>query len=427
MATVGDSPSENSERERPSVPTEEGTRCAGDKRKAASKMEQTAKRRKKIEFARLQKIRILQNRMFLPGQRPTNFVEEKLHEKGIEKKYHGKLRALRTGPLTSEEREKLRQIAKPTTNYVCRTASTEAGRHGGDLNIFSNASNGYTDTEIILPAVETNEDYRGYQRIEDLSRGDLIDMVGNHLMWLDLAGDGFMSYSLDIVMTLWHGLGRLHRGEEDAALGFYDRRRMERVDRELSPLFHALDLYDAVGVWDWEGWDARHRNDKLRPRKFTQELLSHGPVVITDKRFRPALISKLIADGLYKIFPEFEIPVGTKAGGLYGGQVYFRKCGYPAKLGPVYAKGLRLLYSYDDCAETEIMTPEKLATIQKVARNHMNIPADTDAESVEPHLHIFLQYLTLRKKAKGDPVIMEWIRQHYTGKQSWPPRMLNQY
>jgi hypothetical protein len=72
--------------------------------------------------------------------------------------------------------------------------------------------------------------------------------------------------------------------------------------------------------------------------KFTQEYLSHGPVLYTDSVYKQARIDDLIKDGLYEIFPEFEAPGDHIRAGLYTLQVICRKAGYPPAKGIIRSR-----------------------------------------------------------------------------------------
>jgi hypothetical protein len=184
---------------------------------------------------------------------------------------------------------------------------------------------------------------------------------------------------------------------------------------ENPPCYIVLWISTLFGVPKWAGWGL---NDitKLHPRKFTQELLSHGPVLISDTTLKQASIGDLINDGLFKIFSEFDTPGDHKRAGLYTLQVVYRKIGYPPET-PHDAtnRAAGPIYSYENCARQVPMTEELLETVRKVTLNFRARPKGVDVETLEPPLHAFIGFLTFEKRQKEDPVFMEWIKKHYKG------------
>lgn len=74
------------------------------------------------------------------------------------------------------------------------------------------------------------------------------------------------------------------------------------------------------------------------------------------------------------------------------------------------------MYSYDSCRRSVSLTTDILNLVRKITLNFFNIPTGEDASTLEPPLHILLQFLTLLKRDKSDPVLMAWIKEHYDGK-----------
>lgn len=68
---------------------------------------------------------------------------------------------------------------------------------------------------------------------------------------------------------------------------------------------------------------------------------------------------------------------------------------------------------------TAPFTVELLELVQKVTRNFMNpsyYDDDEDNPTIEPHLHVFLSYLTFEKRPRDDPIFNQWIEDHYSAK-----------
>lgn len=312
---------------------------------------------------------------------------------------------------TGVQKTRLEAAKTMGPNYLGRTASKISGRM---FNKYSHRSNGWTSSRILMPAADVYEHEEVHDAITDLTQGDLVYMLGQHLIWNDIHSDEFLSYSKDPLFLVVHALNRAHGGEGDVTIQFFDRRRAKAWDGSRAAFYSALELYDIFEVPKWHGWKANNL-DKLHPRKFTQELLSHGTIVLDqESRLKQAPLRDLIRDGLFKIFPELEVPQDQERAGLYTGQVVFRRIGYPPS--GVEVKKFPRLYSYAHCARHVAMTEELLETVRKVTLNFIQLPEGGDAAQVEPPLHIFLCFLTFHKRERRDAAFLAWIKARYTGK-----------
>lgn len=242
------------------------------------------------------------------------------------KSYEADLAKLSKDPPTQQQIAELDRSATTGPNFMGRTASTTRGANFGD---YHNKTNGYTAHDILLPAADSRKKSNcSHQHLADLTQGELKYMTGNHLIWKDLKADEFLSYSQDPLFLVVHGLRRHHEGQGNVTIQFLDRRQAKTPDGRAANFYNALDIYTAFEVPIWSGWGSTD-NIKLHPRKFTHEYLTHGPVLTSDTVFKQAHMKDLIADGLYKIFPDFEAPEDHKRSGLYTLQVVHRKIGYP--------------------------------------------------------------------------------------------------
>jgi hypothetical protein len=124
-----------------------------------------------------------------------------------------------------------------------------------------------------------------------------------------------------------HALRRYHQDQGNVTIQFLDRRKAKTPDGSPAKFFSAFDIYTIYNVPKWPGW-GHTDHIKLQPRKFTQEYLTHGPVLTPDTILKQARVEDLIADGLYEMFPEFEAPEDHKRSGLYTLQVVHHKIGY---------------------------------------------------------------------------------------------------
>lgn len=149
----------------------------------------------------------------------------------------------------------------------------------------------------------------------------------------------------------------------------------------------------------------------------TQESLTHGPVKLDDPRFKQAPIQDLVCDGPYKLIPVSEIRRGHKPAGLYSLQVVLRThCFPPPDRDERPSEIFPRIYSYNNCSRAWPVTKDYLKTAQKVARNFMNTAESAHLNRQEPQLHVFLFFLSFYKRIEKDPVLIEWIQEHYSSK-----------
>jgi len=332
----------------------------------------------------------------------------KLKIRDKSKSYTDNLRALSKDPSTLDQVYALSEAKLRAPNFLGRTASLTSGTRFKQ----SNKSNGSTTQDILMPAADTDKEYDQHTALIDLSQGEIIYMTGHHLAWADLHGDEFLSYSNNILFLLAHALGRANRGEGGVTIQFLDCRKARTTDGVRTGFYHALDLYTIFGVPKWPGWRGQHIT-KLHPRKFTHEFLSHGTVCSHDPTLKQARLEDLIRDGLYQIFPPFQTPEDHKEVGLYEIQVIYRQRGYQRRQERINEKNPPI-YSYDDCPYMKAMDIEELQTVRKVNLNFRHLTTESESIEVEPHLHIFIKFLTLWKRQPADPVFTQWIKQRYT-------------
>lgn len=335
---------------------------------------------------------------------PRHILDEAILEHWDNKEYRESLKALPRDKPTAEQVEKLKRAELRSPNYLGRTASRTVGRN---FKKVKQPSNGFTSRDLLMPAADTKRDYGLNAQLTDLDQGEAAYDIGQHLVWNDPRGDQFLSYSIDLAFLLHHALNRYHEGQREVTVQYVDRRKASNAYGKPAAFYHALDLYEIYNVPGTKIWKGQSVT-KLYPRKFTQEYLTHGTITVSDNRIKPAPIERLVEKGLFVLFPELKVGNDHERAGLYEGQVAYRKIGFPP--GNVNVQRHPRIYSYTKCARTVPITVELLTLVQKITRCFM---VDKTAE---PLLHIFLHFLTLHKRPKGDPVFMEWIRTHYTGK-----------
>lgn len=338
---------------------------------------------------------------------PRNLIQEAVHTNYGNHVYKGALQQLSTEKPNAHQLQKLEHAGCMGPNYLGRTASMSGGFR---FDIMKSSTNGFTTQTLMMPAADAHADQGMRAGIQDIPQGLLVYMGGHHLMWSDLSGDQLLSQTNDPLFMVTHALCRAHQNQSGTTLQFIDRRLAKDVNGQPAVFYPALDFYDAFRIPVSPIWNMP-AIIKLHPRKFTQEYLTHHMIRIEDTRFQQAPIEKLIEDGLHDIFPAFEVPEDHLRSGLYTSQVVFRKVGYPPDAAALREKQI---YSYDACATSTPVTVEFLGLVQKVTRNFMMIDKNTDRDTVEPHLHIFLCFLTFQKRPSNDSVLAEWLLAHYT-------------
>lgn len=239
-------------------------------------------------------------------------------------------------------------------------------------------------------------------------------MTGHHLAWADLDGDELLSYSTDMLFLIVHALGRFNRGQGGVTVQLLNRHKAKALDGAQAEFYPALDIFTIFEVPRWPGWTGQRRI-KLHPRKFTHEFLSHGVILCEDSTLKQSTLEDLIQDGLFEIFPPFDVPKDHKQVDLYTAQVIYRRIGYPPRF-PRIGESEPPIYSYDDCPLVKSMTIELLQTVRKVSLNFRHGEDGSNNVEAEPPLQAFIGFLTFEKRQPADPVFKNWIKQHYTGK-----------
>ncbi|KAM0712160.1 hypothetical protein Q7P37_011254 [Cladosporium fusiforme] len=374
------------------------------------------------------------------GTKPQNLIQEKMREEAKYIRSEERRLQKRAGPLSlslqveldgwkakhdstievfktlSDEKATDEQITSLNLakaggpNFLGRTASMTRGCKFGQ---YHRRTNGMTAHDVLLPSADVRKGYVSHQHMTDLSQGELKYMIGNHLMWKDLKGDEFLSYSKDALFLVVHTLRRHHEDQGDVTIQILDRRKAKTLSGDPAAFYNALDMYTTFEVPKWSGWSG------WADSKFTQEFLTHGPIFYGDPMLKQARVRDLIRDGLYDIFPDFEAPENHKRAGLYTLQVVLRKIGYPPPESRTDGQEAHI-YSYDECSRIVPMTAELLGIVRKVTLNFSNIPLIPDGYAsqadpdFQPSLHIFISFLTFEKRMRREPAFESWIKQHYT-------------
>ncbi|KAK6428596.1 hypothetical protein LTR95_015259 [Oleoguttula sp. CCFEE 5521] len=328
------------------------------------------------------------------------------------------LKSLPTEEISKDTMTQLAKLGSRGSPYVGRTVSTSTGHKPGNSKASKRRTNGHTAQDVLLPSAASRSN-QVPKSMDRMTVGDLIYILVNHLVWKDLEVDEFLSYSSDFLFLFIDALNRHSEKQGNVTIQIIDRR--ESVDKNDKPvpfwsaldLAKELDIYNPDYVWD------RYIEGDIHPRKFTHEYLSWGSLRYKNSTLLQANLADLIADGLYKLFPDFETPRGCGRVGLYQGQVRCRVIGYPSKEGARNATSpyLASLYSYTDCDKEDPMTVELLMLVRKLALRFgtkSNVGGYRLAGVGQPHLFVFLNLLAFHKRPARDPVFLSWITTHYS-------------
>ena len=340
---------------------------------------------------------------------PTDIIKLAMLQHAEGKPYRTSLGELPKEKPTAEQIDKLQRSMRMAPNYLCRTSSLTPGKRFHH----ENPTNGLTTKRMMMPAADLDLSFVIHDDIFDLNVGELIYVVAQHLIWMDLNCDELLSWSISTLFNVMHGLNRYNEGQGGTTILYVDTRRTKTRKGENANFIHALRLYEEFKVPMFHGWTQPIQSG-LKSRKFTQEYLSHGTIINDDRRFVQAKIATLVQSGLYDIFPDLRIPQGQKRTGLYGGLVLYRTIGYPPNEA---AKARKEIYSYEDCVREVPFTKEYLEKVRKITLSFMAKKqggVQATQATQEPHLHIFLSFLTFYKRKSRDHVLIEWIQAHYT-------------
>lgn len=388
-----------------------------DSLKTVTKVKAKGKQPKRPTKAKINASRWLERRMHdrllvrSPAalRSPRNIVAEKINKNRSNSRYSGALKSLSTDKINTEQLRILKAAARLGPNYMGRTASLTTGFRWTERG--KRATNGFTTSAVMMPAADTNDSQSLHDDISSFTQGQLLYMVGHHLIWTDAPSDEFLSYSKDFLFLVIHALGRHDEGQRGVSILLVDRKKAYDPSGQPASFYPALKVGTAVQVWGWNGWSDPQQG-ALKPRKFTHEFLSHGTILLRDHQFVQAPLESLIERGLFELFPHFDVADGFRRFGLYTSEVACRRAGFPPNDA---AKAQGNIYSYGRCAKEWPFDTNLLELVQDLARLFTATAADEDGNVREPHLHPFLGFLTFQKRPRRDSTFIAWMRNHYTG------------
>ena len=220
-----------------------------------------------------------------------------------------------------------------------------------------------------------------------------------------------------MLFVIEHVLGRSRKEQMDCHICVIDSRELTTVATSTSTAGRPTSFYPALELWkdlniiDWKGWGNQDLVG-LHPRKFTHEVLSHGVSRCESSAFRHVALEDLLSKGLFEIYPEFAIPDGKKSTGLYERCVALRQALFPREdqSSQDLEWGTNVVPLSSGVNSPSISQREmELAT--EMARCFADRPARGCAAKAP--LHIFLMFLGLRRRPRGDPIFIRWISEHY--------------
>ncbi|KAK6434847.1 hypothetical protein LTR95_008966 [Oleoguttula sp. CCFEE 5521] len=325
-------------------------------------------------------------------------IDEEIQKPVAGVAYIALLKSLPTEMISEDTLQHLAKIGSRGSPYVSRTVSTSAGHKPGNNKASKRRTNGHTAQNVLLPSAASRST-QVPKHMNDMTIGDMIYILVNHLVWKDLEVDEFLSYSSDFLFLFIHALNRHSEKQGNVTIQIIDRRKSVDKNEKPVPFWSALDLATQFDIYNSDYvWDHCIEGD-LHPRKFTREYLTWDSLRHTNSTLLQANLTNLVANGLFKLFPDFETPRGCGRVGLYRGQVRCRAIGYPPK---------------GDAP----MTVELLMLVRKLALHFgtkSNVGGYRLAGVGQPHLYVFLNLLTFHKRPAQDAIFLSWILTHYGG------------
>lgn len=157
--------------------------------------ERAAKRQKEYQVKQRQRVRArmatflnerarkrLNRSLLIAEVQPRKIVEEKIAKHGLNKEYGKALRDLPKVKPTAEQLARLADAQLLGPKYLGRTASLTAGCK---FAVWKRETNGFTTRVILMPAADTHKDQAVHASISRMTQGEIIYMLGHHLIWTD--------------------------------------------------------------------------------------------------------------------------------------------------------------------------------------------------------------------------------------------------
>lgn len=265
-------------------------------------------------------------------------------------------------------------------------------------------------------------------------------MLGHHLAWHDRNDDDFTSFTNSFLFAVEHALGRSRNKQFDCHIAVIDTAKAMTVPTRTSVggqpihIHPALTVYVEAKVGAYAFWGNRD-GGCLHPRKFTHEFVTIGVVKYTEV-YHHISMKDLIKKGLFKIYPEFDIPEGFKTTGLYTRLIALRKALYssfkltarvvladvesaqetPNSLegspgDPEWAE-VSLTVGFEENA-TDSIPEQDLDFAVDVSKSMAILQPGECLDDVKAPLNVVLAILSLRLRERGSPRLISYIRDNY--------------
>ncbi|KAF2098387.1 hypothetical protein NA57DRAFT_57542 [Rhizodiscina lignyota] len=325
--------------------------------------------------------------------------DNRIYQQPDPKKYASEMQLLLDSPsmLLRQLENDLKAHSERCWPFLLRAVSRDKVRGS-----FNKATKGHTSLDLFQPSADNQLGQDCHGSIFDMTVGEVLTMVGHHLLWKDRNPDEFLSFSISMLFVIEHALGRSRKDQFGCFIMMMEPKKATTTATRTStagrpaPFYGALELLEVYGVRKWEGWGNEDRGG-LHPRKFTHEWLLHGNARYTPDNESLLTLDELKAKGLFRIYPEFAIPRRSHSTNLYERLVALRRVLFDGE-GPQY------------------LGIDEIEWAADVARGFVQGSGDGDVEDspAKAPLHAVLMLIGLRKRPQGSQLLIGWIRANYT-------------
>lgn len=185
----------------------------------------------------------------------------------------------RLRPLNDEEMQALE--GRVLILHSCLTLTTVIASRKTVPNLLFRAysckgtksTRGHSSQEKYLPAQMIHNGGYCHANMYQMSDGELILMIGSHLVWLDKKSDEFLSWTCSLLFAIEHALGRARKDQSqwEVFVCLIDSRKAKpystdpALDGHNAAFYPALDFCTTLNIHSWAGWTKPER-DALQER-----------------------------------------------------------------------------------------------------------------------------------------------------------------
>ncbi|TKA27578.1 hypothetical protein B0A50_04410 [Salinomyces thailandicus] len=290
----------------------------------------------------------------------------------------------RPEPLKQELVEALKASLRTPPRYLYRASSMEGVKR----------TNGYDTKTVHVPAAHMNLDEKCHENLYEIPKGlcELIEMLGCRFLWLDRRRDETLSWTSSLLFALVHATGRRAKGQRDVFIHVIDTTKVTTLDGRSVEFHFAPDLLRILKIQCWKGWEDYHLRG-LRQPWYTHEWVTHHVVKSPKRHSYEAEVDTLLDCGLFDYARSLKTDEAEHMRSLYHRCCYSRSIEYSIH-GPATS-----------------MTIEDLDAAKRLATCFL--PKDTPS-GTQPPMTIFIDFLALKQRFKGEASFTDWIQQHYT-------------